>query len=159
MDEASVTNRVDNAGVLVPPPLFYVAHFFAGLGLQRAIPLPQLPYGASLAGWAVLSLGLLINFWSIGLFRRKKTSLVPIKPSNTLVIEGPYHFTRNPMYLGLLISYLGAALLTHELWPLLLSPAVVLVINQLVIRKEEQYLTRKFGHDYATYKKAVHRWI
>ena len=90
---------LNHAGVWIPPPLLYVVPLLLARFLQTVAPLPFMP--ASIAmGSAVLCLivggGLCI--WSIGLFRRSKTSLVPVKPSTALVLDGPYTWSRNPMY-------------------------------------------------------------
>ena len=86
--------------------------------------------------------------WSVGLFRRERTSFIPIKPTTTLVIYGPYRFTRNPMYLSLVCVYVGVALWFGLFWALILFPAVMVLIQRYVIVREEQYLARKFGDKY-----------
>ena len=63
------------------------------------------------------------------------------------------------MYLSLLSIYVGAALMMRTLWVLLLLPLVIVAIRYLVIRKEEQYLQRKFGEAFLSYKASVRRWI
>ena len=63
------------------------------------------------------------------------------------------------MYLSLLSVYVGAALMVQTLWALLLLPVVIVAIRYLVIRKEEQYLQRKFGEAFLSYKASVRRWI
>jgi protein-S-isoprenylcysteine O-methyltransferase Ste14 len=105
------------------------------------------------AVWAVLTV------WSIGLFRSARTSMIPIKPTTALVVSGPYEFTRNPMYFGMVCSYLGLALWFGIFWALILLPAVVASVQYHVIAREEQYLERKFGDEYLKYKARVRRWI
>ena len=63
------------------------------------------------------------------------------------------------MYLGLLSVYVGAALMMRTLWALLLLPLVIAAVDYLVIRKEKQYLQRKFGETFLSYKASVRRWI
>jgi protein-S-isoprenylcysteine O-methyltransferase Ste14 len=159
-DNSSVSGAPDHAGVRVPPPLIYLAVFLVALGLQRLLPLPAIPKVIGFgAGPIVIAPGIAFAAWSVGLFRRAGTSLIPIKPTTALVINGPYHFTRNPMYLSLLSIYVGAALMMRTLWVLLLLPFVIVAIRYLVIRKEEQYLQRKFGEAFLSYKASVRRWI
>ena len=105
------------------------------------------------------SIGIVLCIWSIGLFRRSKTSLVPVKPTATLVLHGPYKLSRNPMYLGLLCLYLAAALWLNNAWALLFVPLVVVIVQRLVIAKEEHYLEQRFGESYRQYKAQVQRWI
>jgi len=75
------------------------------------------------------------------------------------VVQGPYRFTRNPMYVGLAALYAGVTLLVNSLWPLLLLPVVLVVIRWRVIAREEAYLERKFGDVYRTYTTRVRRWL
>jgi protein-S-isoprenylcysteine O-methyltransferase Ste14 len=159
-DNSSVSVAPDHAGVRVPPPLIYLAVFLVALGLQRVLPLPAIPKMIGFrAGPTIIAAGNAFAAWSVGLFRRAGTSLIPIKPTTALVINGPYHFTRNPMYLSLLTVYVGAALMMRTLWALLLIPLVIVAIRYLVIRKEEKYLQRKFGEAFLSYKASVRRWI
>jgi protein-S-isoprenylcysteine O-methyltransferase Ste14 len=159
MDRSS-TVSTDNAGVMVPPPLIYVAFFLGGVGMQRYVPLPPLPAWTAriLAGVLVLS-WLLITIWSFRRFWVSGTSIVPVRPSTALVIEGPYRLTRNPMYLGLLSLYLGVTCWSGLMWPLILTPVLVWVIHVTVIGREERYLIRKFGDDYRRYQAQVRRWL
>ena len=71
------------------------------------------------------------------------------RPTTAIVERGPYRFTRNPMYLAMAFAYVGLSLLFNNLWALALLPAVLLVIDVFVIRREERYLIAKFGDSYA----------
>ena len=160
MATKSDPNNLDHADVRIPPPLIYVAGFVLGLALERFLPvlvLPKIP--SRVAALLCIAVGVTIAAWSVGLFRREHTSFVPIKPTTTLVIYGPYRFTRNPMYLGLVCVYLGIALWFGIFWALILLPAVMALIRRYVIIREEQYLERKFGGEYLKYKADVRRWI
>ena len=160
MATKSDPNNLDHADVKIPPPLIYVAGFVLGLALERFFPelvLPKIP--SRVAALLCIALGVTIAVWSVGLFHRERTSFVPIKPTTTLVIYGPYRFTRNPMYLGLVCVYLGIALWFGIFWALILLPAVMALIQRYVIIREEQYLERKFGGEYLKYKADVRRWI
>jgi protein-S-isoprenylcysteine O-methyltransferase Ste14 len=160
MATKSDPNNLDHADVRIPPPLIYVAGFVLGLALERFLPvlvLPKIP--SRVAAVLCIALGVTIAVWSVGLFRRERTSFVPINPATTLVIYGPYRFTRNPMYLGLVCVYLGISLWFGVFWALILLPAVMALIQRYVIIREEQYLERKFGGEYLKYKADVRRWI
>ena len=159
MNHASEPSK-DHSGIVVPPPLIYVAFFLVGVGLQRYVPAPPLPIGIGRVLSAVLVLSwLLLTTWSLRRFWASGTSIVPIRPTTALVIEGPYRYTRNPMYLGLLFLYLGVACWFRLLWPFLLAPVLVWVIGMSVIGREERYLTRKFGDEYRRYQAHVRRWL
>ena len=92
-------------------------------------------------------------------FYQTKNTLITIKPAHSLQTSGIYSISRNPMYLGLLILYLGIACFKGNLWTFILIPVLVLVITHFVILKEEAYLGRTFGVDYVEYQKKVRRWI
>ena len=150
----------DHSGVVVPPPLIYVAFFLVGMGLQRYVPVPRLPLGTGrVLGAVLVLLWLLLTTSSFRRFWASGTSVVPVRPTTALVIEGPYRFTRNPMYLGLLLLYVGVAGWFGLVWPLLLAPVLVWVIGVSVIGREERYLTRKFGDEYRRYQAHVRRWL
>jgi protein-S-isoprenylcysteine O-methyltransferase Ste14 len=76
-----------------------------------------------------------------------------------LVTTGPYRFTRNPIYLGFLLIYLGFTLLAGTLWGLLLSPFLIGTVTQWIIHAEEAYLGRKFKEDYKAYSSRVRQWL
>jgi protein-S-isoprenylcysteine O-methyltransferase Ste14 len=76
-----------------------------------------------------------------------------------MVTWGPYRFTRNPMYVGLTIAYLGEALLLHQLWPVVLLPLVIAYVHWIVIPLEESKLQEAFGDHYVQYRARVGRWV
>jgi protein-S-isoprenylcysteine O-methyltransferase Ste14 len=90
---------------------------------------------------------------------RAKTTLNPAGPASTLVTGGPFRFTRNPIYLGDTLMYLGLALLFGRRGPLLLLPGVLAALDRGVIRREERYLERRFGRQYRAYRARVRRWL
>jgi protein-S-isoprenylcysteine O-methyltransferase Ste14 len=91
--------------------------------------------------------------------RRTDTPIDPRKPVSKLVADGPFRYTRNPAYLSLTIIYVGITVLRNALWPILLLPLVLYVIQGDQIEREEQYLERIFGEEYLTYKMSVRRWM
>jgi len=113
----------------------------------------------TLLGWLLAGAGVALAASAIVLFRRAGTSPVPIQPTTALVAQGPYRFTRNPMYVGLAALYAGIALLVNSLWPLVLLPVVLIAIRWWVIAREEAYLERKFGDAYRAYTRRVRRWL
>jgi protein-S-isoprenylcysteine O-methyltransferase Ste14 len=154
------TGARKNPGIHFPPPFLYVTLFLLGLLLGYLIPLPALPRGLSRTLSVVFLVpGLGLIFWSLWLFLRARTSPLPMRPSTALVRTGPYRWTRNPMYLGMLLAYTGLALLFDVTWALILSPVVVLLVERLVIRREEKYLEEKFGEEYRRFLGEVRRWV
>jgi protein-S-isoprenylcysteine O-methyltransferase Ste14 len=146
--------------VLVPPPLFYGAGLGLGVLLDTALPLPVGGGPATaVAGAVVVAAGLALAAGGVAGVVGHRTTIVPHRPVATLVTTGAYRFSRNPMYTGLGIAYLGAALLLGSWWPVALWPAVVLGVDRLVIRPEERYLGARFGRAYADYRARVRRWL
>ena len=160
MIDHPATKPTDHAGVWVPPPLIYLVLFGLGLFLHQIVPFTIPPaFPARAAALLLLGCYVLLFGWSYMLFRRAQTSMVPVKPSATLVVRGPYRLTRNPMYLGLLCVYIALALWLGLVWALMLVPVVVLAVQRLAIAKEERYLEQKFGDAYRQYRAQVRRWI
>jgi protein-S-isoprenylcysteine O-methyltransferase Ste14 len=115
------------------------------------------PYRYAGAALVVLSMGLVL--WAALLFRRADTGIVPFTPATALVAAGPYRFTRNPMYLGMAGTLLGAAVLFGTLAPLVAIPLFVALIEWRFILAEEAMLVATFGEAYAGYKARVRRWL
>ena len=160
MSDRAASDPADHAGVHVPPPLIYLVLFGLGLLLNWLVPFSFLPIiPARVVALIFLGCGLLLGVWSVGLFRRAHTNVMPIQPTTALVISGPYRLTRNPIYLGFLCVYIAAALWFGVAWALALVPLVVLAVQRLAISKEERYLEQKFGDAYRQYRTQVRRWI
>ena len=152
----------DSAGVLGPPPLIFLGFLLAGWGVGRLVGEPGLGLpdawrrGLALAG---LVAGLGLDGWAAGLFRKARTAVLPWQASTALVTGGVYRFTRNPIYLGYAISYLGLAIAMDSPIALALILPCLVVIDRFVIAREEHYLEARFGASYLAYKGAVRRWL
>jgi protein-S-isoprenylcysteine O-methyltransferase Ste14 len=155
----SETEPPDNPRVLVHPPAVYAAGLLAGWGLQRLRAWPFLPPSWTRPIGLTFLIAGLVGFAGLQAFLRVQTSPNPYRPAAHLVTGGPYRFTRNPMYLGFTLWYLGASAWMNALWPLVLLPVVLLVIQRGVIAREEAYLQRRFGRDYTEYQARVRRWL
>ncbi len=153
-----MTDKADSPGVRFPPPLLFALGLGLGWLINRWIPLPLLPL-PSLLGWTLIAAGVLLALWAVSLFFRLQTHLIPNRPATTLVVAGPYRFTRNPMYVSLTAVYLGVSVLMESVWALALLPLVLVTIYRKVIAPEEAYLDRRFGAEYGEYKKRVRRWL
>lgn len=103
--------------------------------------------------------GIVLGLWGVHAMHRAGTSVRPELPVMALVTDGPFRYTRNPLYTALTIIYLGVALSTGVLWLCFtLAPALV-VVHWKIVRREEQYLQAKFGERYYSYKARVRRWL
>ena len=146
----------------IPPPVYLLA--FVGMMWLVARVLPVVDLIAS--PWNRLGLGLiavavLIDFWSLGLFFRAHTTFNPIHPerTQTLVTAGTYRYTRNPMYVGMLIILTGWCIYLGSLGAFALLPVFVWVLTHQQIVPEEQVLAQKFGQAYTDYQRRVPRWL
>ena len=150
----------DNPGVIVPPPLIYAAALAAGLLANRRYRVPFLPRPFTRTlGWPLVIGGIAIGFLGSREMRRAQTNMDPYKPTTAIVSEGPFRFTRNPLYLSMTLIYCGISALANALPAALLLPAVLYLMRRGVIEREERYLERKFGDDYLQYKARTPRWI
>ena len=151
----------DGSGIRFPPPFIYGLFFLAGYGIQRWHPVTLFP-GQSWpepVGLIMIVLAAILALTAALTFRRAGTHVNPAKPATTVVTHGPFRFTRNPMYLGMAVFYLGGVLMLDSLWPLVLFPLTMWVIRTQIIAREEAYLEGKFGARYLDYKKKVRRWL
>jgi protein-S-isoprenylcysteine O-methyltransferase Ste14 len=114
------------------------------------------------AGWlggVVFLAGLALLIWAATTFRRRGTQIQTTQPTIAIVDEGPYGYTRNPIYIGMFLGLVGLALGFDSLWLLILLAPFYLVIRYAVVAREEAYLEGKFGEVYRAYKSRVRRWL
>ena len=110
-------------------------------------------------GWALVAFFVVWNGWSLWLFARHETGLLPGQATSAIIEVGPYRLSRNPLYVGLLTLYLGLALLGPTFWGLVLFPVAVALVFWGAIRPEERYLRQRFGAPYDEYAARVRRWL
>ena len=152
--------QADAPKVRIVPPLVYLAGLGLGHLANRWLQLELVPVEAGwIAGGILFVLGLGLAASAMVNFTRAGTTIRPDRASTALVIAGPYRFTRNPMYLGLAVAYLGLAIADRSLASLILLPVVLLIIRWAVIANEEAFLERRFGSSYTEYKARVRRWL
>jgi protein-S-isoprenylcysteine O-methyltransferase Ste14 len=111
------------------------------------------------AGLAVIALGFGEVAWAFVTMRRTRQDPDPRTPSPELIPDGPYRYTRNPMYAGMTLIQAGIGVALGNLWILLLLVPTLAILQRAVIEKEEAYLQRKFGDSYLRYKSSVRRWL
>ena len=159
-NDAMAHGSVGTVAFRLWPPVAIGAPLFAGwvatrlwgdpfdLGARR-IPL----------GWLLVILFVGWNGWSLWLFSRHETGLLPGQATHAMIEEGPYRLSRNPLYVGLLALYLGLALLAPTFWGLVLFPAAVMLVLWGAILPEERFLHERFGAPYDDYTRRVRRWL
>jgi protein-S-isoprenylcysteine O-methyltransferase Ste14 len=144
----------------VPVPWVFILTYLAGVAIERARPpLTGEVHGTKVAGAVLFALGAAIAGWGQVLFRKAHTTTVPGQKSASLVTSGPYRFSRNPMYVGLVLAYLGEAGMLKQMWPVILLPLIVAYLNWIVIPVEEARLGEAFGEEYERYRASVRRWL
>ena len=122
-----MTDKADSPGVRFPPPFLFALGILLGWLINKWIALPALPLPPML-GWVLVGAGVLLALTAVTRFFRARTHLIPNRPATALVIEGPYRFTRNPMYVALTAVYLGVCVLMQSRWRLVLLPLVLVTI-------------------------------
>ncbi len=147
----------------VPPPLLFFVAYIAGEILQYLVPFSFAWFVPAQASY-VLSIvllfgGIALVVASVATFKAARTTVVPYQRAATLVMRGPYRATRNPMYVGVTLFYLGVAALRLALWSVLLLPIVLIILNYVVIPQEESLLRETFGAEYERYCARVRRWL
>jgi protein-S-isoprenylcysteine O-methyltransferase Ste14 len=152
----------DTPGVIAPPPLL----FFGALALGAAVDFWLLRVPTGLPAWLRYVLGAVLGAAAAGLavgalarFRRSGTAVEPWRPSTSLVTDGVYRFSRNPIYLGMALLYVGSALAVDSGVALALLLPLLALVQVGVIRREERYLEGKFGDAYRRYRASVRRWL
>ena len=124
------------------------------------MPLPFLPGTLALPlGVPLVAVAIALFSYSVAKFRAAGTPVPARKPTTVIVRTGPYRFSRNPIYLAFSVFQLGIAIWANSVWLLATLVGAVALIHYLVIRREEQYLERKFGAQYLDYKASVRRWL
>lgn len=147
-------------GIFLPPPAIYLLflalawllHWLWHLALPRNL-------WTHYFGWGLIDAGVLLMLWAGLLMLWRKTTVNPYGKPARLLEEGPFRFSRNPIYLADSLIYCGIALLWGSLWPWLLLPLVIHVMQRAVIKHEERLLVQLFGEAYRSYCARVRRWL
>jgi protein-S-isoprenylcysteine O-methyltransferase Ste14 len=155
-----MADEQDSPGIRVPPPLLYLLPLASGLLIDRKVHIPFLPRRvARILGWPLVGGGVALSGWAIRTMLAAETTIRPDKPVSNLIQDGPFRYTRNPLYLSDAMIYAGIAILRNSLWAIVLLPLVLYAIQREVMGREERYLERSFGEEYLDYKRRVRRWV
>jgi len=156
-----LTETRDSSNAIVRPPIAWALAFVTGLGVDWLYPLRWVPATVPSAwiGAAVFAVAFALAIWAIVTIRKAGTAVETVKPTTAIVAHGPYRFTRNPIYLGMMIGQIGLAIGFNSLWILVTLVPFYFVLRYGVVAREEAYLERKFGGVYLDYKSRVRRWL
>lgn len=148
-------SKKDSPGVYIPPPLYYFFTFIAAIYIQKRLPINNTLFQLQwlkVFGIILLIMSLFFLVRSLRQFLQTKNTLILIKPAASLQTNGIYGVTRNPMYVGLAIVYLGLSCLLGNWWNFILFSLLLIIVQLYIIKKEEEYLGREFGQKYLDYK-------
>ena len=146
----------------VPPPAVAVMIAVAMYLASRRMPDPHIDLPARVPIAAIVAAaGIAVDFAGLWAFRRHRTTVNPLQPDKaaSLVTDGIYRWTRNPMYLGLLLLLTGWAIWLSTAVPLLGPPLLVIYLTRFQILPEERVLRAKFPRESADYARHVRRWL
>jgi len=150
------------ANVRFPPPLVYLAGILLGVAVGYLVvpaPVPASRAISAIGGLFVLIVGVGFIASARVHFLRTGQSPVPWRPSPSLIVKGPYRFTRNPMYVGITLVEVGLGLAVNNLWISLFAVPALLTVHVIAVIPEEKYLSEKFGESYKIYLAQVRRYL
>lgn len=152
-----------NPVMRIPVPWVFILAYLVGFVVQLYLPIPfqspEIVRISLIVGLILVISGVAFAFSALGIFRKRSTTTIPFETPTSLVTSGPYRFTRNPMYVGLTLIYLGVAGTRAELWPVIVLPLLLAYVNFIVIPVEERHLHDVFGDAYSQYAAGVRRWL
>jgi protein-S-isoprenylcysteine O-methyltransferase Ste14 len=158
-------NQIDKSkgpGVYIPPPLLYVLIFILAIFIQRMIPIADSLFQLGIikaVGITFLIIALFFLARSLRQFFQSKNTVILFKPALSLQKTGIYGISRNPMYVGLVLAYIGITCSIGNWWNIILLPLLLLIVREYIIKREEKYLEIEFGQEYEEYKRKVRRWL
>jgi protein-S-isoprenylcysteine O-methyltransferase Ste14 len=156
-------NGAETPDVIARPPLLFLGALALGLIWDFLLPLPFLLPGTDLLHWiiggALILIGLAVAGAGIRNFSRAGTPVRGYKPTCALVTAGIHGWSRNPIYVGMFLIYIGIGLAAQSPWALMITLPLAITIRYGVVAREEAYLERRFGDAYRHYKSRVRRWL
>lgn len=146
--------------MLIPAPIITLLAIALAYGLNDLWPAElDPPWSLRAVGYLHNTLGGALMLWCFALFMRGHTTIYPSRPVGTLVIEGPYRYSRNPMYVSLALIHLGVTMTSGVLWYAATFALATWLTQRFVILPEERYLRQRFAQAYTDYCGAVPRWF
>jgi protein-S-isoprenylcysteine O-methyltransferase Ste14 len=154
----------DTPGLIAPPPIMLAIAIVAAALLDWLTGLsflaaPGMGSAQTWLGLIITAAGVALGGMGVREFSRGGTNVNPYEPALKLVTSGPYRYTRNPMYLGMVTILLGLSLMFSLEWGVILTPVLWFAFDRLIIAREETYLTAKFGEPYRTFLTRTRRWL
>lgn len=144
----------------VLPPIYFFVALLVMFGLHYLLPIALLRGAVWLyLGVALIGSSVLFIVVSARLFDKLGTTIKPFEESTALVVTGPFKYSRNPMYLGMVGVLIGLAVVLGTATPVVVIPVFVWLITRRFVLVEEAALKARFGDDYTEYRNRVGRWL
>jgi protein-S-isoprenylcysteine O-methyltransferase Ste14 len=150
------------ADVRFPPPLVFVGAVIVGVIVDRFIAPISFPLTSTIAissGLVLMAAAMALAFAARAHFKRTGQNVKPWEPTPELIFEGPYRYTRNPMYVALTLLQISIGLLLNNVWVSLLAVLALIIVHFIAVLPEETYLSGKFGESYRAYLTRVRRYL
>ena len=153
-------NLETRPNVIPWPPLIYIAAFFAAYALNSllSVPLPD-HWVVKILGSLAIGVGLALDLWAAVSLYLHRTSIMPHRAASRLVTQGPYRFTRNPIYLANMLVMIGISFLIANGWLTLFAFLSAAIVDRVAIQREEEHLHRRFGDGWKLYAERTRRWL
>lgn len=156
----NIASSPDHPKIALPPPFIFAGYLVSALILQGLVPFPTpWPLFSRILGGLLVVIAIALVASAFSEMAKAHTAPDARQPTTALVTGGPYRFTRNPIYLGFLLIYLGFTLVDATFWGLLLGPFLIGAVTGSIIHAEETYLGNKFQDAYRDYTSRVRRWL
>lgn len=147
----------------IPVPWVFVLTYLVGVVFQLIFPInifsQNVLFFIKIIGVVLFLIGAFLAAWSLIIFRKARTTTTPGERSKKLVKNGPYRITRNPMYISLILAYIGEAAFLGQSWPVFVFPFIFTYVNWIVIPLEEDVLRKDYKEEYENYCNHVPRWL
>jgi len=152
------------ADIKIRPPLLFAVALVLGFVLDHLLPLSigiarNEGMVHKLIPATIILLGIAVAIAGIRNFSRVGTPVPGNRPVRAVVTTGVHGWSRNPIYVGMLVLYIGIGIAVRSTWILVLAPFIFIVLRYAVIAREERYLEQRFGDTYCDYKRRVRRWL
>jgi len=162
-DSPQPGHTIGTAGVIARPPLLFLGALALGLASDHLLPVPFAVLQADLAHWIIggslILSGLALMAAGIRDFSRAGTPVPTNQATRVLVTTGLHGWSRNPIYVGMFLAYVGIGVAARSSWILILTLPLALTIRYGVVAREEAYLEQRFRDAYRDYRARVRRWL
>jgi protein-S-isoprenylcysteine O-methyltransferase Ste14 len=142
------------------PPVIFLVSLVLTAGLHFVVPIAKVIHSPiRYAGVILIAVGIWLNLWTDRLFKKRTTTVKPFEEPASLIHDGPFRFSRNPMYLGMVTILVGIAIVLGSVGAFIVPIVFFVTMHFVFITHEEKAMQATFGADFAAYKQRVRRWL